>query len=79
MRRYEFRLSIPAEQTRRIYAGRAQFIQVEDARGLKLRLPAANFRAHVGADGIHGEFAVTVDDANRIVALVRRRPDPENR
>lgn len=71
MQRFEFTLALDAEQTRHIYAGRAQAIQVEDRHGLTLRLPAANFRAFVGADGIRGDFVVVVDDARRIVELRR--------
>ena len=69
MLNFEFDMAISAPQTRAIYEGRARFILVESQQGLKLRLPAANFRAYVSADGITGRFSVEVDLDNKILAL----------
>jgi hypothetical protein len=69
MHNFEFDMAISAQQTRAIYEGRARFILVEAEQGLKLRLPAANFRAYVSADGITGRFSVDIDVNNKILAL----------
>lgn len=71
MRRFEFTMSLSAERTRRIYQGSATCILVQSDDGLKLQLPAANFRSYVGNDGIQGRFSVAIDQSNRIVDLRR--------
>ena len=67
-------MGLSAEKTRSLYAGRARYILVESDDGLKLQLPAANFRVFVGADGINGRFVVSIDDDNRIIELERVQP-----
>lgn len=71
MRHFEFRLSLSAEEIRSIYEGQARYILVESSEGLKLQLPAANFRCFVTAEGIHGRFSVTIDATNKIQDLDR--------
>ncbi len=69
MRVFEFSLVLSAEKLERIYQGRANRILVQSDDGLRLQLPAANFREYVGSDGIQGRFSVLIDDRNRIVEL----------
>ena len=69
MLNFEFDMAISTQQTKAIYEGRARFIRVESEQGLKLRFPAANFRAYVSADGITGRFSVEIDVNNKILAL----------
>jgi hypothetical protein len=69
MRSFEFTLALSAQKTRSIYQGQARYILVESDQGLKLQLPAANFRDYVGADGIHGRFSVRIDAGNKILQL----------
>ena len=71
MSEYDFSMALPVAKTEAIYRGNARFILVETDQGLRLQLPASNFRVFVGTDGIHGRFRVRVDDANRILALER--------
>ena len=71
MRRFEFTMSLSAERVRRIYQGAANSILVQSDDGLRLQLPAANFRAYVTSDGIRGRFRIAVDESNRIVELRR--------
>ena len=71
MRRFEFTMCLSAEKTRRIYQGNATSILVQTDDGLRLQLPAANFRAYVASDGIQGRFSVAIDQSNRIVDLRR--------
>ena len=68
---YEFELDLSAARTEKIYRGAARYIVVESEQGPKLQLPAGNFRAFVGSDGIRGRFRVRIDDDNRILSLNR--------
>ena len=72
MRSFDFSMALSAQQFRSVYEGRARYILVESEQGLKLQLPAANFRGYVTADGIHGRFSVVIDADNRILALRKR-------
>jgi len=69
MPKFEFNMALSADETRTIYEGRARYIMVESAQGLKLQLPAANFRRHVTAEGIKGRFCVETNGNNKILAL----------
>ena len=69
MSKFEFTMSLSAQKIHSVYQGRARYILVESDEGLKLQLPAANFRSFVTADGIHGRFRVTIDASNKIRAL----------
>ena len=73
MRRFEFILALSADEIRRLYAGSARFLIVEDLRGIRLQLPLGNFRRFVGHDGIQGRFEVRIDDDNRIIELRKIR------
>lgn len=69
MREFIFSIALSAQKTHSIYEGQARYILVEADDGLKLQLPAVNFRRWVGDDGIHGRFRVSIDAANKIVEL----------
>jgi len=62
-------MALPTPKIHSIYEGWARYILVESDQGLKLQLPAANFREHVTRNGIHGRFRVEVDANNKILAL----------
>jgi hypothetical protein len=69
MPKFEFNMALSAQETRTIYEGQARYIVVESAQGLKLQLPAVNFRRHVTAEGIKGRFSVETDVNNKILTL----------
>ena len=71
MREFKFSMALPADRTQSIYQGQARYIIVESDQGLKLQLPAVNFRRYVTDDGINGRFAGRIDSDNRIVDLRR--------
>jgi hypothetical protein len=71
MRQFEFAMAVSADITRSIYQGQARYILVESDNGLKLQLPAANFREFVTDNGIQGRFHVSIDSDNRILELRR--------
>lgn len=62
-------MALSASKLQSVYDGQARYILVESDQGLKLQLPASNFRAYVTSDGIHGRFRVQIDDRNKLVAL----------
>lgn len=71
MRKFEFNLALSAQKVQVIYQGQARYILVESDDGLKLQLPAVNFRGFVTEDGINGRFAISIDASNKIQALRR--------
>ena len=71
MRRFDFNMALSAEKTRSIYQGQARYIVVKTDNGIKLQLPAVNFREFVTVDGIHGHFSVSIDADNKILELRR--------
>ena len=71
LRQFEFELSISAEKTHRIYEGQARYILAYTDDGLKLQLPAQNFRTYVTDAGIKGRFRIDVTAENKLVNLRR--------
>ncbi len=69
MHEFEFNMALSAQEIRSIYEGQARYILVDSDTGLKLQLPAVNFRNFVTTDGIHGRFSVTIDANNKIQEL----------
>lgn len=69
MPRFEFSVALSAQEIRSIYEGRTRFVLVTSTEGLKLQLPAVNFRSFVTTDGVHGRFSVTIDANNKIQQL----------
>ena len=69
MPKFEFDMGLSAQQTESIYEGQVCFILAESVQGLKLQLPAANFRAYICADLIAGRLNVEIDRNNKILAL----------
>jgi hypothetical protein len=71
MRKFEFEMALSAQKTQSIYEGQARYILVESDQGLKLQLPAPNFREYVTAEGIHGRFQVEIDSTNKLRSLTK--------
>jgi len=71
MPEFAFNMALSAQEIHSIYEGQARYILVESDEGLKLQLPAVNFRNFVTTDGIHGRFSVTIDANNKIQQLRR--------
>ena len=71
MRKFEFEMALSAHKTQSIYEGQARYILVESDQGLKLQLPAPNFREYVTAEGIHGHFQVEIDSTNKLRSLTK--------
>ncbi len=71
MPQFEFAISLSSEEVRTIYEGQTRFVLVKTNEGLKLQLPAINFRQYVTKDGIHGRFRLSTDANNRLQRLVK--------
>ena len=69
MAKFEFNMALSAQEVVSIYDGQKRFIVVESDQGLRLQLPAVNFRSFVTAQGIRGRFCVTVDANNKLQEL----------
>ena len=69
MKNFEFTLALSAAEIETIYSGQARYILAESKQGLKLQLPAANFRSYVTSEGIRGRFKVEIDANNKIQSL----------
>ncbi len=76
-RYFEFNIALSPEQIRSVYEGQTRYFLVKSDAGLKLQVPAVNFRSFVTTDGIHGRFSVTIDASNKLVfGLSFGYPDP---
>ncbi len=64
MKRYVFVLRLTEEQILDYYRGGIQHALARTATGQVIQFPASLLRQFVTADGIHGRFALTCDDAN---------------
>ena len=62
-------MAVSATEIESIYRGQARYILVESDQGLKLQLPAVNFRSYVTDEGIRGRFNVKIDANNKILSL----------
>ena len=63
---YQFSLYLSAAKTESIYQGQVKYIIVETDQGIKLQLPAHNFRPFVNSNGIRGSFRLVTDDQNQV-------------
>ena len=63
---YHFSLYLSVAKTESIYQGQVKYIIVETDQGLKLQLPAYNFRSFVNSNGIRGRFRLITDDRNQL-------------
>lgn len=59
-------MSLSVAKTESIYQGQVKYIIVVTDQGLKIQLPANNFRPFVGSDGIQGRFRLVTDENNRL-------------
>lgn len=71
MASFRFSLHISADEFVRYYDGSAQAVIVRAHDGRRLQLPARNFRPYVTAEGIHGEFEITLDGHNKLLEMKR--------
>ena len=71
MNRYEFYLSITAEQYLDYYRGTVRFVLVRCTTGQTVQFPASLLQQFVTPEGINGRFALTCDEHHRNSRLER--------
>ncbi len=71
MPKFEFNMALSPQEIRPIYEGKTRYFLVKSDGGLKLQVPAVNFRRFITTDGIHGRFSVTIDASNKLQELVK--------
>jgi hypothetical protein len=67
-------MNLSVEKTESIYQGQIKYIVVTTDEGLKLQLPATNFKPFVTANGILGRFLVETNEQNRLQRIDRIAP-----
>lgn len=72
MPRFEFHLSIPAEDYLEYYRGAVRQVLARTPEGTPVLFPASLLKPFVTAAGIHGAFVLTCDERNRSARLERR-------
>lgn len=64
-----FRLAISAEDYLAYYQGSAQVVVARSEDNKTIRFPASAIRKFVTHDGIDGEFEITIDKNNKLIAI----------
>ncbi|GLH74871.1 hypothetical protein GETHLI_33730 [Geothrix limicola] len=72
MQRFEFHLSLSSEHYLDYYRGAVTSVVARCADGQTVQFPAALLQPFVTTTGIHGDFVLTCDDANKGARLQRR-------
>lgn len=71
MHRYEFHVSISAQEFLRVYQGTASHLVVRATTGQRVQVPASRFRPFVTPDGVSGHFVLTCDERHKCLELQR--------
>lgn len=71
MQRFYFSLAISASDYLPYYQGTVTTVVVRAHDGRKVSFPAAHLRRFVTANGVQGQFCMTVNDQLRFVSLER--------
>jgi hypothetical protein len=66
-----FSLDLSSDEYLRYYRGSAQSVLVQAEDGRRVRLPAANLRPFLLADGIRGRFELSLNDNNSLLNIRR--------
>ncbi|MGB5257367.1 MAG: DUF2835 domain-containing protein [Woeseiaceae bacterium] len=68
-RSIRFRLAISAEEYLAYYQGSAKAVVVRSQDNRTIRFPASAIRQFVTHDGIFGDFEITFDENNKLIAV----------
>jgi len=64
-------LHITADEFTRLYSGSALAVVVRARNGLTVKFPANALRPFVLHDGVHGAFALCIDEQNKLQSINR--------
>ena len=68
---FTFRLNLSADKYKAFYQGQVQNIQVLSHEGKTIRFPASAVRQFLTAEGVYGEFAIEIDENNKLLGVSR--------
>ena len=68
-RSIRFRLAISAEEYLAYYQGSAQVVVALSDDGKTIQFPASAIRKFVTPDGIYGNFEITLEENNKLIAI----------
>jgi hypothetical protein len=71
MREYRFSLDMPYSELIPFYEGHIRDLIVTTWGGTRVRIAFHHFRPHIGHDGLHGRFAIILDENNRLLQIGR--------
>jgi len=66
---FRFRLALSAEECLAYYQGSAQFVIAYSEDNKTIRFPASAIRKFVTHDGVFGNFEITFDENNKLIAI----------
>ena len=66
---FEFELHLSAEEYLQYYEGAAEAIQVQSRCGKTIQFPADKMREFVLKDGVHGTFAIQLNNENKFLSI----------
>lgn len=69
VRTLRFRVAISADAFTEYYRGPGRRVQVTTDDGQTLLFPAGALQSFVTRDGVHGDFMIQFDDANRLIGI----------
>ncbi|KFZ38598.1 hypothetical protein HR45_04020 [Shewanella mangrovi] len=69
MRQFIFRLNVSFDTFKPYYQGVVENVQVTDINGVVIRINGRHFRQFLTAEGIHGNFRLTIEDNGHFKSL----------
>jgi hypothetical protein len=70
-RSFVVRLSISSDELLKIYRDGAREVIARSLDGVRVRFPASALQKYIGHDGVHGQFTLIINDANKLLELRR--------
>ena len=71
MTSYIVQIGLSADQLKRFYSGRVQYVWTRDEQGTSLQFPLQALRPFVTHDGVAGRFRVRVSAEQRLLGIER--------
>lgn len=66
---FTFSIHLTDAEYQDYYRGVARNIIIMSHQGVRVQFPASALRAYVTREGVHGDFVITMDSANKLVSL----------
>ncbi len=69
MTHFTFSLHLSSDEYQSFYRGVAKNIIVRSDQGVNVQFPASAVRSFVTANGVHGNFVITMDNNNKLISV----------